>query len=618
MKRPSGTRIFFSIITAICVFLFLTFFFSMSAIFSGGLKGFIGALPDLIGLKCLLSILIGVLILVIPDNKLSNIENVSVGNKQHGGARFMTDKEKKENYTFVKAGKEKEPGFIVGREDNVWIVETTDKTICLTSPPGGGKTKAVFIPTLYYNAEVNRNTGNGASILSLDAKSENLKTAGCKLEECGYKILFLDFRNPLQSPQFNLMNGVNEEINKYKSTDNQEEKLRHYARAERYAKQVSSSIVKNIMGEVKDSSSDFFNNTSQGLITGLILMVSQYGDEDERHIISVFRLIVELNGLIDNGNIETGQQRSKLMELLQYIDDVRITNYVAASVKADVRTSMNVFSSALSKLLDFIDAELEQMICGHFLEFNVNDFINKPTAIFLICPDEDTSRHFFASLFIRYFTTQLIDLAESSPNQRLPRKVLCLWDEFGNMPAIKDVDSLFTAARSRGIRFLYSIQSFSQLKKSYNKTFEEIILDSSQILMFTYVAPSAYETAKKLSDILGSQTVLSGTIARRAKVYNILDEDHTSTFQMIKRQLMLPEEIMAIPFGTFIVIKTGGKNEQISMKTQLPLYFKYLKTYPEYNQHIDFKFREIHVLDSEKIRMLGARQKNKLTLGMFD
>lgn len=81
---------------------------------------------------------------------------------------------------------------------------------------------------------------------------------------------------------------------------------------------------------------------------------------------------------------------------------------------------------------------------------------------------------------------------------------------------------------------------------------------------------------------------------------------------------MLPEEIMAIPFGTFIVIKTGGKNEQISMKTQLPLYFKYLKTYPEYNQHIDFKFREIHVLDSEKIRMLGARQKNKLTLGMFD
>lgn len=81
---------------------------------------------------------------------------------------------------------------------------------------------------------------------------------------------------------------------------------------------------------------------------------------------------------------------------------------------------------------------------------------------------------------------------------------------------------------------------------------------------------------------------------------------------------MFPEEIMAIPFGTFIVIKTGGKNEQISMKSKLPLYFDYCKRYPEYNPDIQFEFRAIKVLSSEKIRMLGARQKNKLTLGMFD
>ncbi len=332
-------------------------------------------------------------------------------------------------------------------------------------------------------------------------------------------------------------------------------------------------------------------------------MVSQYGADNERHIISVFKLIVELNGLIDNGNIENGQQRSKLMDLLQYIDDKRITDYVGASVNADVRTSMNVFSSALAKLIEFIDAELEQMICGHSSEINAVDFIKKPTAIFLICPDEDTSRHFFASLFIRYFTTQLIDLAEASPNMTLSRKVLCLWDEFGNMPPIKDVDSLFTAARSRGIRFLYSLQSFSQLKKSYNKTF---------------VAPTAYNTAKQLSDILGSQTVLSGTVAHRSKTFSLWNEDNTATYQMIKRPLMFPDEIMSIPLGTFIVIKTGGKNEQIRMKTRLPLYSDYCEVYPEYSQDIKFEFVPISVLNSEKIRMLAAMQKNKLTIGMFD
>lgn len=81
---------------------------------------------------------------------------------------------------------------------------------------------------------------------------------------------------------------------------------------------------------------------------------------------------------------------------------------------------------------------------------------------------------------------------------------------------------------------------------------------------------------------------------------------------------MLSERIMSIPIGTFIVIKTGGTSEQIRMKTKLPMYSDYCKVYPEYKQNIEYKFREIGVLDSEKIRMLSALDKNKLSLGMFD
>lgn len=618
MKKPSGAKIFISVFTVVLVYLFFTFLFSAGDVIENGIQGYLHALPYLFLPKFLLSAALGLFVPLLDSNNLNHIENIETGNKQHGGARFMTEKEEKENYTFVPDGKEKKPGLVIGRKSSTWITEQSDKTMLLIAPPGSGKTKSVFLPTFYYNAEVNKRTGKGASILSIDVKSENFICAGKKLEECGYKVLFLEFRFPLSSFQFNLMNGVNDEIDLYKNSASEEDKLRHYAKAEKYAKQVSASIIKNVMGESKDSASDFFDKTAQGLITGLILMVSQYGAADERHIISVFKLIVELNGLIDNGNIENGQQRSKLMDLLQYIDDTRITDYVGASVNADVRTSMNVFSSALAKLLEFIDAELEQMVCGHSSEINAADFIEKPTAIFLICPDEDTSRHFFASLFIRYFTTQLIELAEASPNKVLPRKVLCLWDEFGNFPPIKDIDSVFTAIRARGVRIFYSLQSFSQLKKSYNKTYEEIILDSSQILMFTFVAPTAYDTAKRLSDILGSQTVLSGTVSRRKETFTLWNRDNTATYQMIKRPLMFPEEIMSIPIGTFIIVKTGGKSNQIRLKTHLPLYSDYCKVYPEYSQNIKTQLKKINVLSGEKIRRLGAMEKNKLTLGMFD
>lgn len=618
MTLSKSMRIFAGVIVALVSFFFLSFFFSMRDVFENGMQGYIEGLKYMLVIKLLVSFLLGFLVYFLWHNTLNDIKSQPVGDNQHGSARWMTEKEMRSSYTYVLDGREKKPGFIVGRAGNEWIIDMSDKTICLIAPPGGGKTKSIFIPTLYYNAAVQENTGKGASILSIDVKSENFKTSGNRLKEAGYHILHLDFRNPLESYQFNLMNGVNKEIDQFKAaeTSDNETKLRHYAKAERYAKQVSSSIVKNIMGESKDSASDFFDKTAQGLITGLILMVSQYGEDNERHIISVFKLIVELNGLIDNGNLETGQQRSKLMELLQFIDDKRITDYVGASVNADVRTSMNIFSSALAKLVEFIDAELEQMICSHSPEINAIDFIENPTAIFLICPDEDNSRHFFASLFIRYFTTQLIDLAEASPGMKLKRQVLCLWDEFGNMPAIKDVDSLFTAARSRGIRFMYSLQSFAQLQKSYNRTYEQIILDASQILIFTFLSPTALDTAKRLSEILGNQTILSGSVSRDYRSGGQLSD--RATYQMMKRPLLTPDEIISIPIGNYIILKSGGTTEQIKMRSKLPMYSDYLKVYPEYEQPIQFKMKEIHYLDSEKIRLLGALAKNKLSVGMFD
>ncbi len=256
MKKPSGIKICFSILTSTVVFLFLTFLFSIQSVIENGLQEYINSLSVLILPKILISLLTGILICLLNTNSLDNIEKAEVGNKQHGGARFMTEKEERENYTFVPDGKEKEPGFVVGRKKNTWVIETTDKTICLNSPPGGGKTKDIFIPTAYYNAKVNKNTGNGASILNIDVKNENYRSTGRIYEKCGYNVLCLDFRQPLNSLKFNLMNGVNQEIDQYKASENKDNRLRHYAKAERYSKQISASIIKNVMGESKDSASD--------------------------------------------------------------------------------------------------------------------------------------------------------------------------------------------------------------------------------------------------------------------------------------------------------------------------------------------------------------------------
>lgn len=81
MKKPSKLKIFMAVVCAVFVFLFLNFFFSMQAVIQNGWDGYANSFSDFFLIKLILSVLVGVLILVLPSNRLNSIENIEVGNK---------------------------------------------------------------------------------------------------------------------------------------------------------------------------------------------------------------------------------------------------------------------------------------------------------------------------------------------------------------------------------------------------------------------------------------------------------------------------------------------------------------------------------------------------------
>ncbi len=552
---------------------------------------------DNVAVKLLISICIGVIVCLFDNDTLNGTKSKTVGDNQHGSARFLTEKECRKTYDYVAKGNEKDSGIVLSRHKNNWIVDTTQDSMLLIAPPGTGKTKCIINANIIYNARCK----NAASMIILDNKGECLKSTGGELQKLGYKTPYLDFRNPLKSYCYNLMNNVNQNIDRYKNTEDNAEKIKAYAKAETHAKILANSIIASISTH-KSSSESFFDDTSKGLITGMVLLVSIYGEESERHIISVFRLIVELNGLED-GSTSTNQ-KSRLDELLKYIDDDRIINYVGPATSADSRTSMNVFSSALSHLVDFIDAELEQMICTHSTEFDAAGFVQNPTAIYIICPDDNTTRHFFASLFIRSLMNELIALAENAVTSCLPRKVLCIWDEFGNTPPIKDIDVLITAARSRGIRFILSLQSLSQLSKVYGREISEIIKDAVQMLMFSRVSPSSETTAVTLAKLLGNRTVLSASTS-------VSSGKRSNTRSMIAKPLLSADELTRIPIGTWIVAKAGN----YPCKIKAPLLDNFEKNLPKFDDEKSVDIKKIRYIKSTKIK---GKTRFGLKRGMFD
>ena len=548
------------------MYLLMSFFFAISKMAaSGNVWGtYFASLGDWWFFKLPISGLVMYVFYVLFSPPLDSIKDVRVGHGQHGDARFMTLDEANEAYPLIRPGEEKKPGFLVGLEDDSWRVDSSDNNLLLLAPPGGGKTTAVYIPTIAYNARVNLNTGGqGASLLIVDIKGALYQQTAAELQRCGYRTPVLDMRNVYTSYRYNIMADVNEAIDAYKAAGSPKRKAMYYGRAERYAKIAADAIVDSSERTTHSEGSEYFTETAKGLIVGLILMVATYAPPDARHIISVFELVAEYGVQMEDAEQPT---RTRLTLLVEQMSNKRIRNYTSGSTGADIRTILNIASSALAKMVKFVDAEFEQLICGQSPELTATEFVRSPTALFLICPDENPTRHFLASLFIRTFTNNLIELAESYPGGRLPRDFLYLIDEFGNFPPIKGVVSLFSAIRSRGGRVMIALQSYAQLQNSYSREVADIIRDTCQMLMFSFVAPSAEGTATTLSKMLGNETVQTGGTSVSRGIT-------TSSYQMVGRPLVSADQLVTMDRGIFILMKGGLPPYQGRLKG----YWEYLK-----------------------------------------
>ena len=513
-------------------------------------------------------------------------------------------------FSIVHEGHEQKAGFIVGHETNRWVADTSDHNLLLIAPPGAGKTTGVFIPTIYYNARVNINTkGRGASMLIVDCKGTLYNECSAFLRKAGYRTPILNIRDVTRSSHFNLMHEVNCAMDEYMAATDKLDRAVKYGRAERYAKAVASQLVDNGTATVKSEASDYFVETSRGLITGIILLVSQYGQSEERHIISVFKVILEMNGQLESLGEDDGPQANKLEHLLTFCGNERIRYYTGAATSADLKTSMNIFSSALGKLTKFIDAELEQLLCSHDAELDADRFIENPTAVFLISPDENTSRHFINSLYIRNLMNDLIYLAESKYGGRCPRDWLLLIDEFGQQPAIEGVDAATAAIRSRGGRAMLSLQNLTQLEKQYNRTLADIIKGTGQTVMFSFVSPTALSSAKVFSEAMGKETVMTGSTTSA--------KGNTSvTRSMVGRPLMDAADIIALEREVFIVLKGGCR----PFRSRAEGYYKYLDLGEHKAEELPaLDFQEIITFDPEAFMRRNVKMPScRLTRGMFD
>lgn len=110
-------------------------------------------------------------------------------------------------------------------------------------------------------------------------------------------------------------------------------------------------------------------------------------------------------------------------------------------------------------------------------DFNLRDFANKKTAIYILLPDDRETYHKLGSLLIGQLYTALVEASRKDGGE-LKIRMNFILDEFANFTKIDTFQSMLTVSRGRNIRFVICLQSFAQIEERYGKEGAQNIMDN--------------------------------------------------------------------------------------------------------------------------------------------
>ena len=535
--------------------------------------------------------IIGGITLVSHIYNLNEIKSKTVGDGQHGTARFSTKGELRKIYKFIpyepkvwrkqaKKGKLKLPqGVILGVKKKKGVdyamVDDDDVHTLMIGAAGCGKTAYWLYPNLEYACAA------GMSFLTTDTKGDLYRNYGNIAKQYyGYDVAIIDLRNPTKSDGNNLLHLVNKYMDEYKKHP---ENIALKAKAEKYAKIIGKTLIFSDGDAASYGQNAFFYDAAEGLITSVILLIAEFAPPEQRHIVSVFKLIQDL--LAPSG-IKGKNQFQLLMEKLP--PDHKTRWFAGAALNTSEQAMASIMSTAMSRLNAFLDSELEQILCFD-TAIDAEKFCSSKCAIFIVLPEENPATYFMVSLLLQQLYREILTVADERGGA-LKDRVMFYMDEFGTLPAISSAEMMYSASRSRKLSLVSIIQSYKQLEKNYGNEGADIIKDNCQVTIAGGFAPTS-GTADEISKSLGSRTVMTGSVSRSKN-------DPSQSLQMTERPLMTADELKSMKKGNFIVMKTGTH----PFISKLKLFFKWGIDFDTEKYTVEDKgTRKVHYTNKEII-----------------
>ena len=508
----------------------------------------------------------------------------------------------------------------------------------VTGTTSSGKTWRYVVPTL----QLMSMNGAKPSFVVTDPKGELYDNCSKKFKDEGYDVKVLDLRDPSSSMQWNPLSypyqmyhrsfNLEHEVKVHPPGDNPKNynliiqrsfdfetqtwfEFNGTAYIDRIVMENDMSVMAKklrddtystlgdictTLAPVESAKDPSWEKTARRLIHGVMLamledsLIPELGLTEEKYnLYNVYKIC----NTTDSG-------RDTFATLKKYLFDYRdkfskVPDLASQALQNADTTTKNYMGFVSGMMSLFSDTGISFMTSHTEVDFT--DVDEKPTAIFLIIPDEIRVRYPLAILFVNQLYKRLVDKAQLRGG-KLKRHVYFVLDEFGNMPKFPEFGSSMAVGRSRGIYFILCVQSYSQLYQNYGQDEGKIIKDNCPIQV--YVASEDMTTNKEFSELLGKKTIVI-TNENKSKGPDGKESKSTST-QIQSRPIAYPEELMTFRDSGHIVIKTFTPNA--ALKTKITPAYK-AKCYDLTKVHGSYVARRM--FDEDKV-FYDIKNRNKI------
>ena len=366
---------------------------------------------------------------------------------------------------------------------------------------GSGKSQTVVEPMVELLIK------KGESMIITDPKGELYKAASDYMRERGYNVIVLNFRDPQKG---NAWNPLTLPYQYYKDGNSDK------------ATEILDDVALNILYDPNNKGEPFWEKSAADYFSGLALGLFEDAKQEEINLNSI-----NLMSTVGEEKFATSNYIKEYFTLKG--EDSNAYVFASNTINSPADTKGGILSVFRQKIRLFASRDnLSEMLA--YSDFDMREIGKQKTAVFIVIQDEKTTYHGLATIFIKQCYETLIDVAQQNGG-KLPYRTNFILDEFANMPPLKDVTTMVTAARSRDIRFTFIIQNFAQLKAVYGNENAETIkgncgnlvyLISTELAALEEISKMCGEVKSNDKDKTASTPLVTVTDLQKLKLFEAI------------------------------------------------------------------------------------------------